>query len=147
MELFMLDCPSELPPRRCDCGRVANHDSRARVCAHCAIRAAVDNGDHAEAYTLAAEHGITAVTVREYIRDEAERALRAAAGVPALDWSAADAGPFEFAYDAVRIPPPPRNPTVLEGVARERVYFVADRVDCGEAFTPDGATVRVRGAA
>jgi hypothetical protein len=137
-------------PRRCDCGRVADHDARARVCSRCAIRAAVDNGDHDEAYTLACEHGVAAVTVREYIRDEAERQLREAARpAPALDWSDEDGGPLpcEFGYEAVRIPPPPRNPTVLEGAARERVYFVADRVPCGEAFSPEGATVRVRGAA
>lgn len=59
------------------CEKHARHPGRD-ACARCAIARAVGDGDHAEAFALAHDGGISDATVRRWIRDERDRQARAA---------------------------------------------------------------------
>ena len=68
-------------------------------------------------------------------------------------------GCWALHLDAFALPVPPRLPALAAppappvaalpvfATARERVYFMAERVPCAEAFDASRETVRVRGAA
>lgn len=62
---------------RCTHCRAAAVDADRELCARHLVRWHVDSDDKGAAYDAAAEFGVSPLTVRRYIRDEAERQIRA----------------------------------------------------------------------
>lgn len=118
---------------RCQsCGQPAAYDPAAELCARCALRRHVDDGDHAAAYAVAAECDIPASEVRRAIRAELDRQARAQRPTRRTPPGGM----------AVVLP----RPSLLPGESLDRAMPVPTRVPCGEpGWSPERPTIRPPG--